>query len=142
MILLLRRRLQQAKPQLDLLDVLALGAGPYVPRAGDVGGLLGAQVEEEGRLLHPLVVLRDQRGGLQQVGDYVEEGEPLELDVRVDGEVVGEDALLLVLRGVRVVLVHVLAVHGLAALEPNVEQSRKIRQESKSTEYLAQAREI
>ena len=42
-----------AEAQLDLVEIVELGAHPDVAVAGDVGGLLGAQHELELRLLEP-----------------------------------------------------------------------------------------
>jgi hypothetical protein len=104
---------QEAKPQLDLLDVVALDTGSNVARAGDVGGLLRRQVEIERRLLHPLVALGHEGRRFQQVRDDIEERKSAELDIRMYGEVVGRHvALLRFLLGVlRVGVVHALVVH-------------------------------
>ena len=47
LIALLHHRVQLAEPELDLVEIVQLGAHPDVPVAGNVGGLLWCQQELE-----------------------------------------------------------------------------------------------
>ena len=53
LVALLRRRIQLAEAQLDLIEKVELGVLAYVPVGGDVGGLLRRKVELVRRLLRP-----------------------------------------------------------------------------------------
>ena len=89
LVTLLHHRVQLAEPQLDLVEIVQLGAHPDVSVAGNVGGLLWGEEELELRLLEPVAALGHQGGRLQQLPVDVVERESLELDVDRLGQRLG-----------------------------------------------------
>lgn len=87
-VILFAAGLEQAEAQLYLDDVFRFRRVPHVPERGDLCGLGRRKMKEEVALLKALRAAGNEGGRLEENGQIVKEGQPLQAHVWVDGIIV------------------------------------------------------